>query len=89
MKSVNSVICVKIPLVHSPPRSVHPYRALLFMAFSPHQLGKIPTRCLPLHWLDGGLARAGNRLTAGLGKESVGAGKQFQIKSRDKSAIDG
>ena len=54
-----------------------------FTAVSPHQLGKIPTRCLPLRWLDGGVAQAGNRLTACLGKESVGAGKQLQLKSRE------
>ena len=37
----------------------------------------------PLHWLNGGVAQAGNRLTACLGKESVGTGKQFQLKSRE------
>ena len=68
---------------HSPPRLVHPYWALLFTAFSPHQLEKIPTRCLPLRWLDGEVAQADNRLTTSFGKESVGAGKQFQLKSID------
>ena len=33
---------------NSPSCPVHLYRALLFTAFSPSDLGKIPMRCLPL-----------------------------------------
>ena len=33
------------------------------------------------------MAQAGNRLTASLRKGSLGAGNQFQLKSREESAV--
>ena len=47
---------------------------LLFSAFSPSDLGKIPTSCLPLRWLLGAVAQAGNRLTASLAWKGMGKG---------------
>ena len=40
----------------------------------------IPTRCLPLHWLHGTVAQAGNRLTADLALMLVSADTQWQLE---------
>ena len=62
-----------------------PVRGSPIYGISPHQLGKIPTHCLPHTLIGRLLSAAGNRLTAGLKLRNANAGNKLQLKPREKS----